>query len=120
MEPIQLTCIVCPAGCLVQVDRDPEGKVSSVKGHECTRGYDYALQEALDPRRVLTTTVRVEGAAWPLVAVRTRRPIPRGSLMAAMKELQRLRLEHPVAPGEVVAQDVAGTGVEVVVTRSSR
>ncbi len=119
MEPNRLTCIVCPAGCLVQVEKDHQGQVVSVTGHECPRGYDYALQEALDPRRVLTTTVRVEGASWPLVSVRTRHTIPRGSMKAVMKELRGIRLQHPVRSGAVIIAAVAGTGVDVVATRAS-
>ena len=49
----EITCIVCPKGCTLTVDR-ANGKVT---GNSCDRGKDYGLAEVTNPTRVLTTTV---------------------------------------------------------------
>ena len=55
----ELTCIGCPLGCLINVEiRD--GKIISVTGNTCKRGWEYAVKEMTDPTRIVTTTVRIE------------------------------------------------------------
>lgn len=117
METRNLTCIVCPMGCALQVTL--EGKeVVSVTGNTCKRGAEYAVSECTAPKRVLTTTVRVEGGAAPLVSVKTSAAIPKELLFDAMKALTALRVQAPVWLGDVVLQDICGTGVDVVAGKS--
>ena len=54
----KITCIVCPIGCKILVKTDGK-KVDVCKGNKCKKGIDYAVNEALDPRRMLTTSVFV-------------------------------------------------------------
>jgi CxxC motif-containing protein len=36
--------------------------IEKIEGNECKRGIQYATDEFLDPRRILTTTVKIDGA----------------------------------------------------------
>ena len=54
-----LTCIVCPIGCTLEVELI-DGKVVSVKGNTCPRGEKYAISECTNPERMVTTTIRCE------------------------------------------------------------
>jgi CxxC motif-containing protein len=97
-----------------------EGKeVLTVEGHECEEGEEYVKGEIEDPKRILTTTVRVRGGTAPLVSVRTSAPIPRDMLEEAMRHLARIRLNAPVQPGQSVVDDLLGTGVSVVTTKGA-
>ena len=50
-----LTCIVCPIGCSLEVEIE-NNNVVSVKGNTCPRGEKYAISECSNPERMVTTT----------------------------------------------------------------
>ena len=54
-----MNCIMCPMGCEMTVTVE-NGKVIDVKGNTCPRGAKYANDEVTAPKRMLTTTVRIE------------------------------------------------------------
>lgn len=109
------TCINCPLGCPVTVIPVKGGL--EVKGHECKRGQEYALQEYRDPRRTLTGTVRIEGGFLPRLPVKTADPLPRAMLMKAAEALSTVTVRAPVRCGQIVASDLAGSGVNLLATR---
>ena len=53
-----IICIVCPKGCRLTVDEN----TLAVTGNGCPRGAEYGKNELTHPVRVVTSTVRVEGA----------------------------------------------------------
>lgn len=110
-------CTGCPLGCRLEVDA-VEDDVIEIRGFGCRIGERYGRQEHLDPRRWLTTTVWVEGAALRRLPVRTAEPIPKARIPAAMAALHGMRVRAPVRCGDVVLGDVAGTGVNVLATRT--
>lgn len=112
----ELTCIVCPMGCTLRVTMDG-GKFVSVTGNNCPRGAKYAETEMTAPRRVLTSTVRVSGGHLPLCPVRTKGDIPKELLFEAMRQLDTLCVQAPVKIGQVLVEDLCGTGVPVIATR---
>jgi len=110
-----LICISCPQGCALQVEVVKED--IRVSGNACRRGITYARAEILDPRRTITTTVRVRGGVLPLVPVRSQGPIPKGKIVEALMELREVVVEAPVAMHQAITPSVAGTGIAVVATR---
>jgi len=78
-----VTCIVCPIGCKILVKTD-ETKLEIVGGNKCERGIEYARNETLDPRRMLTTSVLVNEGELPLVSVKSTKPIPKEKLFTAV------------------------------------
>lgn len=113
---MRLICISCPKGCELEVEAGGEG-VRSVHGNACRRGVAYAREEVTDPRRTITTTVRVRHGTPAVVPVRSRAPIPKAKVRQALREVREVELQAPVAVGQVVLESVAGTGVAVVATR---
>lgn len=115
-EGKELVCINCPAGCLLQVtEKDGEYQVT---GNRCGRGPKYAVQELTDPRRVLTVLMPVEGCAKP-ISVKTSQAVPKDMLMDCAREIYRHPAKGPVKAGEVVLEDLLGTGADVIATRDS-
>ncbi len=113
----ELTCIVCPRGCSLVVELevvDGKNKVLSVSGNGCRRGVPYAEAECTAPVRTLTTTVRTVGGR--VVAVKTANPIPKEKMMDAMDVLAKVRVSEPISIGDVIVEDILGTGVSVVAT----
>lgn len=113
----EMTCIVCPMGCPLKVTMNGD-EIVDVTGNTCPRGKKYAITEVTAPRRVLTSTVRVESGHLPLCPVRTRGDIPKGLLFDAMKEVDALVIQAPVAIGDVLIPDICGTGVPLVACRN--
>lgn len=111
----ELVCIVCPKGCRLHVD-DENG--FTVTGNSCPRGAEYGKNEIQNPTRVLTSTVRLSGGAYRRCPVKTEKAVPKGKLLDIMKELNHVEVASPVSIGQVVLTNVAGTGVNVVVTKS--
>jgi CxxC motif-containing protein len=110
-------CIGCPLGCRLELDEDPGGDIVEVRGFSCRRGKDFAAQEHTDPRRLVTTTVAVDGARWPRLPVKTSGTVPKAMVRAVCDRLQAVRVQAPVTMGTVIVPDVLGTGCDVVATR---
>ena len=112
-EKINLTCIGCPLGCSIEVIKNGD-EIESITGYTCKRGHDYAQTEVLAPVRTVTSTVRVNGGKNPVVAVKTAQPIPKNKIWDCMREIYDITVNAPVAIGDVICDNIAGTGVELV------
>ena len=119
MERINLTCIRCPRGCALTVEL--EGKeVLSVAGNACKRGETYARNEAVNPVRVVTSVVPVDGSATQrMVSVKTAGDIPKGKIFDCVKALKGVRATAPVHIGDVILANVADTGVDIIATKEA-
>ena len=116
MEQKYLTCIGCPLGCQITVELE-SGEVISVTGNTCKRGDDYARKEVTSPTRIVTSTVKVSGGNAPTVSVKTKSDIPKSKIFDCVKALKEVIVQAPVTIGDVVLENVAGTGVDIVATK---
>jgi len=116
-----LTCIVCPIGCSLDVEEDPAALDSlSVTGNRCPRGEIYAREEIRAPKRVVTATCRIEGEAGSVkrVPVKTVSPCPREKISALLQDIYKTKISLPVKAGDVVIAGWKGEGIDVVATRT--
>ncbi len=113
----ELTCINCPNGCSLEVEY-AGGKIISVKGAECKKGKEYAENEIFHPVRIVTTTVRINCAAIPLLPVRTSDPVPKKLYQAIVREAAGIKVEAPVKCGDVIVKDILGSGADLIASRS--
>ncbi|MBE5817380.1 MAG: DUF1667 domain-containing protein [Clostridiales bacterium] len=111
-----ITCIACPRGCQIEVSLDDNNTVTGVIGNLCPKGKDYSVQEVTQPQRMLTTTVRVNNGVYPSVPVKTQSPIPKESIMQAIHELSKVCVSAPVFAGDIILENVADSGVNVIAT----
>lgn len=112
----ELVCVSCPVGCQLTVEVQA-GRVASVSGNRCPRGEAYAREEAVDSKRVLMSLVKVVGGERPVVSVKTDRPIPKRLIPQAMEIVRALTVPAPVRIEQVLAEDIGGTGANLVATR---
>lgn len=117
MEELNLTCISCPIGCYMTVKLD-NGEVKEVTGNLCARGVTYAKMESTNPVRMMTSSVRIHGAALDALPVKSARPVPKNLVVDCVRALKWIDLAAPVKMGDVVLANVCGTGVDVIATRS--
>jgi CxxC motif-containing protein len=107
----KITCIGCPLGCEITV-KTAGGNTLDITGYTCKKGEEYARTEATDPRRTLTTTMRVSGGG--LIPVKTNRPIKKGLLFDCMKEINKAEANGDADIGDVLIKDILGTGSDIV------
>jgi len=112
----KIICVSCPIGCEITADIE-NGVVTRVSGNRCPRGEAYAKQEAIDPMRVLPTSVRVVGGELPLVSVKTNRPVPKRLISDIMSYIRTLSVDAPVKIGQVLAENLPGTNANLIATR---
>ncbi len=108
-------CIVCPTGCEIHV-KNVNGELI-VEGHTCKRGEEYAKEEFVSPKRILTTTMRVKNGLLPLVPVRTNTPIPKDKLDDVLREIATKEIEAPLTMGQILIKNVLGLNANVIASR---
>ena len=118
MEIKEMTCNRCPMGCRLTVTKD--GDQYTVAGNTCKRGDAYGIQEMSCPMRVVTSSVRVVGGVRPVCSVKTAQSVPKAAINDVLKALAALRPEAPIAIGQVLDENIAGTGVALVATANDR
>ena len=95
-KKIELTCIGCPMGCPLIVTME-DGAVVSVTGNTCPRGDAYTLA---------------------MVSCKTRSDIPKGKIFDVVRALKDVEVPAPITIGQVLAENVAGTGVDIIATKN--
>jgi CxxC motif-containing protein len=117
VEKKHFVCVVCPIGCEIDVVHDGS-KIISTEGNKCEKSEEFVSQELVEPMRILTTTVRIEGSKWLVMPVRTDKPVPKRLFPRIMRQLRRIKLQAPVNMLDIVVSDVLRTGTDIVATRT--
>ena len=117
MNTVNLICIGCPLGCPLTVEMEGS-EVKAVSGNTCPRGDAYARKEMTNPTRIVTSTVRVAGGRLAMVSVKTASDIPKGKIFDCVKALKDVEVKAPVKIGDVIVENVAGTGVNIIATKT--
>ena len=113
----ELICIGCPMGCQLTAEVE-NGAVTTVTGNTCPRGAAYARKECVAPVRTVTGTVAIQGAALPVLPVRTNGEVPKALVFDVARALGTVTVQAPAAIGDVVLRDVCGTGVDVTAAKN--
>jgi len=116
-ENKRFTCVICPTGCQVDVETE-NGAILSMQGNQCPKAEEFIAQELIEPMRTLTSTVRIIGAKWDMLPVRTDKPVPKRLFFEVMRELAAVELQAPVNVGDVIIKDIQGTGADLIATRN--
>ena len=109
----ELTCIVCPKGCQLKAEIE-NGEVVNVTGNTGPRGKQYAIDECTHPMRTITSSARTENGA--VVPVKTNTTVPKELMFDCMREINRAVVKLPAHIGDVLVENILGTGANVVVT----
>jgi len=117
VEKKHFTCVTCPVGCEVDVEVK-DSNIISMKGNRCDKVKEFVLQELKEPMRVFTTIVRIKGAKYAMLPVRTDKTIPKRLFKQAIEMLADINLQAPVHMSDVLVKDVAGSGANIIATRT--
>lgn len=116
VETKVMNCIMCPMGCEMTVTLE-DGKFASVTGNTCPRGAKYAQDEVTAPKRMLTSTVNVEGGLLPLLPVVSAAVLPKERVVECAAFLRGVTVKAPIKTGDVVVENILGLGVNVIASR---
>ncbi len=108
-------CTVCPKGCEVKVEI-VDGKITLVEGNGCDKGKEFAIGEFTCPKRVVTSTVKIDGG--DMLPVRTDRAIKKELIFSVMKKIKSVKVFTKVKTGDIIIQNVDGEGANLVSARS--
>lgn len=109
----EFICIVCPKGCHLTVDDN-----GNVTGNTCIRGDKYGKQEAIDPKRTLTSTVKIKSELVRRLPVITSDDISKDKVQEVVKYLDTVEVSAPVKVKDVIVKNVLGLGVDILATRT--
>lgn len=109
----ELTCIVCPRGCRLTIDDE-----LNVTGNSCPRGAQYAKDELTNPKRMITSFVRVKNRENTVVSVKTSTSIPKGMIFDVMNEIDKVRVTAPTKIGDIAINNVLNTGADIIITKN--
>lgn len=112
----ELTCIVCPRGCLIQLVED-EGTFTC-SGNQCKRGEVYAIQEVTEPRRMFTTTIEIRGSKIKRCPVVSSSAIKKEDIFRIRDVLDHYSVEAPILLNEVLIENILDTGINIIASRS--
>ena len=117
IEKKTIICIGCPKGCSIKIIHDG-GSIQDFSGYTCKKGLEYAQNELISPKRILTSTIIIKNGDPPLLPVKTKDAISKGKIFDCMKEICKIELQAPVALGTIVKSNIGGTGVDLVATNN--
>jgi len=118
----ELTCVICPNGCPLQVilEEGPTPAIKEVTGHTCKKGPAWVEHELVNPVRTIASSILVDGGDFPLVSVRTDSAIPLACIPKVMQAIKSTRLKAPVKIGDILLQQPAETSCNIIATRHVR
>lgn len=115
----ELICINCPIGCRLSVTQNDAFEIVEVSGNTCARGEIYAKNEIINPKRMLTTTVKVQNSLHPLLPVITSAPLPKDKVVEVVKVCRNVILQSPITYNQVIIANVCELGVDILASNEA-
>ena len=116
MEKMEYTCIVCPRSCKINLSVINDSEFE-VEGNICKRGEEYVINEYTCPKRMLTTTVKVENGIYANVPVVSDRAVEKSRLFEFLEHLYSIRFKAPLVGGDVLVENILGSDVNILAAR---
>lgn len=118
MAEKSFVCIACPNSCKLTV-REQDGGLA-VDGAGCPRGIAHGKNEFTHPKRMLTTTVAIAHGVHPRISVVSDGELPKDKLAECLELLYGITVQAPVRRGDTIVEDICGTGVRILASRSMK
>ncbi len=110
-----IRCIICPTGCEITVENTSDEL--KITGYTCRKGEEYAREEFIAPKRIITATMRVEDGFLPIIPVRTDKPVPKELIFELIKELSCVTVKAPIKAEDVLIENIRNLGANVIASR---
>lgn len=113
----EFICVICPNGCELSAEIDGD-KILSVEGGLCAKGDKYVEQEIIDPRRTISSSVKVRNGEIPLASVRLTNAIPKNKIFDAMEEIKKIEVDAPAKVGTILIHNILGLDSDLIITKN--
>lgn len=114
----EFVCIVCPNSCRLTVT-EKNGQLE-VTGNTCKRGLEHGISEFTNPTRMITSTVKIKCGTLTRLPVISTAEVPKSKLKDCLDTLYTLQVDAPVKCGDLLMENICGTGSDIVASRSMR
>ena len=108
---MKVTCIMCPVGC--ELDVEKQGEKITVTGNGCPRGVIYGEREVTKPERIVTTVKIYKDRT---LSLKTDKPIDKQFVSQVLKAVKRVEVAPNPKAGDILIENIFNTGVNVVIT----
>lgn len=112
----ELICTNCPIGCPLRVEYE-DGKILSISGNTCKNGITFGTNEVLCPKRTITSIVRLSNREG-MLPVKSASELPKDRIFEFMEIISSAVATAPVKSGDVIVENIGGTGIDVVATKT--
>lgn len=112
----ELICTNCPMGCPLTVEYE-DGKIISITGNTCKNGITFGTNEVLCPKRTITSIVKLTNRDM-MLSVKSASELPKERIFEFMDIINKTTAEAPVKSGDVIVQNIGGTGIDIVATKT--
>lgn len=112
----KMTCICCPIGCQLTVTKTADGY--EVTDNKCPRGKKYGIEEMTAPKRMVTSTVKINGGLYSAIPVKTDQPAPKEKMFDIINILANVTVQAPIKMGDVIVENIADTGVNIIASKT--
>ena len=109
---MEITCIMCPVGCTLLVEKDKTGKVV-VSGNGCPRGAIYGEKETTAPECMITTVKKYKTGT---ISLRLNKPISKKLIEKCLKEIAKAKEPENAKVGDEFLHNVCNTDCCVIIT----
>lgn len=109
-------CSECEKKCAITVNDEYEQL--DIKGNLCSEGIKRAKLEIKSNKGILTTLVRIKGAEFNVVSVKSTHPIDKNLWVECSKALSRLYVGAPIKIGDIICKNILNTGVDIICTKN--
>ncbi|MDN5341976.1 DUF1667 domain-containing protein [Oceanotoga sp. DSM 15011] len=113
----RMTCVNCPVGCKVTIKFYEDKTIESIEGNRCEKGRQFVIDEIIDPKRTLVTSILVKNGKQPLTSVKSDKPLPLKFVEEAMKIIRKTVVKAPVKRGDILIKKIY-EDVNIISTRS--
>ncbi|MTI49599.1 DUF1667 domain-containing protein [Sporosalibacterium faouarense] len=118
MEDIIIVCTSCPLGCKISIEKCDSGY--KVIGNNCRRGEVYVIEELTNPKRIVTSTVKINKSSISRLPVRTDKPISKEKIFDCINEINKVEICAPVNIEDIIISNILGTNANLVASRSMK
>lgn len=112
----ELICTNCPMGCPLRVEYE-DGKILSITGNTCKNGITFGTNEVLCPKRTITSIVKLSNRDT-MLSVKSASELPKERIFEFMEIINKAAVSAPVKTGDVIVENIGGTGIDIVATKT--
>ncbi len=113
----ELVCIKCPMSCKLIV-KSFQDQIK-IEGNNCVRGEHFARQESIEPKRIVTSLIKVLDGDKPVLPVKTNAPVLKENIKTILIKISKIEVNAPVNIGDIIFKDI-DDGVDLVATSKTQ